>query len=161
MKILISSSLVFGHYMYRGGEIGKHGGKFITLFDFSMNFLHGVSKIIGWIAQAVNLRRWGFESVLTPIIINLGRYQSGHNGTVCKTDDAWVRIPLCPRGRFNKDFSTRSFIAIKSLWQTGREPYIPLWCRWLLLAGLKIQRPLFNSRRRNYCIFGILFMQVK
>ena len=48
MKILISSSLIFGHYMYRSGEIGKHGGKFITLFDFSMNFfLHGVSKIIG------------------------------------------------------------------------------------------------------------------
>lgn len=47
MKIRISSSLVFGQQMYRGGEIGRHGGKFITLFDFSMNFLHGVSKIIG------------------------------------------------------------------------------------------------------------------
>lgn len=63
--------------MYRGGEKGKRGDYLYCFIRCYMNFLHGVSKIIGWIAQAVNLWRWGFESVLTPIKVNLGSWMSG------------------------------------------------------------------------------------
>ena len=50
-----------------------------------------------------------------------------------------VRIGYCPRGSFNKDFSTRTFI-IKSLWQIGRDLYRRFNSVTGVQAWLKITR---------------------